>query len=174
LHEFSEIFGKVPKFPKFPNFTQIFPNFPKCPQFFPIFPIFSQIGRNLVFFHLGGRSRITYHASENYFCTCQGTFQSRVTSMVLRFVTNCRFRNFPNLSEISQKFLNCENLSPALLSLPLHRLGLRLAAGTSRTRRAVGNGLQRKRRSLTGRLRRTCHDFYICQSMKNINHTFFV
>ena len=48
-------------------------------------------------------------------------------------------------------------MSPDLLSRPLYVLALRLAAGTSRTMISVGNGLQRQRRSWTGRLLRTCY-----------------
>jgi hypothetical protein len=146
---FSEILGNFPKFPNFPKFSQFFPNRSQSR-----------------FFYLGGRSRITLQASEICFETCQETFQRSVTSKFLSFAAKCQFRNIPIFLKFSEIFgkvpknPKLQKLSPDLLSRPLHVLALRLVAGTSRTMFSVGNGLQRQRRTLTGRLQRTCYDFF--------------
>jgi hypothetical protein len=52
---------------EFPNRSQIFPKVPKSSQKFPKVPKSSKIGAIFLLFYFGGRIRITYHASENYF-----------------------------------------------------------------------------------------------------------
>ncbi len=145
-----------------PKSSQIIPNIHKYSPIFPNIPKSSQIRSQSRFFISEVEAESPNTLRKIIFKRVR-VVQRRVTSKYLCFAAKCRFRNFPKFlkfSEKSPKFPNCKILSPDLLSLPLHVLALRLAAGTSRTMVSVGNGLgndlQRQRRSLTGRLRRSC------------------